>query len=38
MIGFVGAGLMGFPMAKRLLEAGYKVAVWNRTLDKARLL
>lgn len=38
MLGFVGTGLMGFPMARRLLEAGYKVVVWNRTLSKARPL
>jgi 3-hydroxyisobutyrate dehydrogenase len=38
MLGFVGTGLMGFPMARRLLESGYKVVVWNRTVDKARPL
>uniref|UniRef100_A0A7C4B8U2 NAD(P)-dependent oxidoreductase n=1 Tax=Thermofilum pendens TaxID=2269 RepID=A0A7C4B8U2_THEPE len=38
MLGFVGTGLMGFPMARRLLEAGYKVVAWNRTVEKARPL
>ena len=30
-----GIGLMGAPIAIRLLDAGYKVVVWNRTPDKA---
>lgn len=30
-IGFLGAGSMGTPMAKRLLAAGHELAVWNRT-------
>lgn len=29
-IGYIGIGLMGSPMAKRLLEAGYEVAIWGR--------
>ena len=33
-IGFVGIGLMGQQMARRLLAAGFPVVVWNRT--KAR--
>jgi len=37
-IAFLGIGLMGNPMAKRLLEAGYKVHVWNRTASKATTL
>jgi 3-hydroxyisobutyrate dehydrogenase-like beta-hydroxyacid dehydrogenase len=37
-IAFLGIGLMGFPMAKRLCEAGHEVQVWNRTLAKAQLL
>ncbi|HUX15602.1 MAG TPA: NAD(P)-binding domain-containing protein, partial [Phycisphaerae bacterium] len=28
-VGFVGLGLMGAPMAERLLKAGYPLAVWN---------
>ena len=34
-IGFIGIGLMGFPMAKNLLKAGYKLKVFNRSKDKA---
>jgi 3-hydroxyisobutyrate dehydrogenase len=29
---------MGAPMARNLLKAGFRVRVWNRTLDKARVL
>lgn len=34
-VGFIGLGLMGRPMALRLLRAGYPLAVWNRTIAKA---
>ena len=37
-IAFLGTGLMGKPMAKRLLEAGHSVIVWNRTASKAKEL
>jgi len=37
-IAFLGTGLMGRPMAGRVLAAGYPVTVWNRTPDKARSL
>jgi 3-hydroxyisobutyrate dehydrogenase len=30
-VGFCGLGLMGAPMAARLLHAGFEVRVWNRT-------
>lgn len=30
-IAFLGMGLMGTRMASRLLQAGYTVAVWNRS-------
>jgi 3-hydroxyisobutyrate dehydrogenase len=33
-LGFIGLGLMGKPMALRLLAAGYAVTVWNRSRDK----
>jgi len=33
-IGFAGTGLMGAPMAARLIGAGHRVHVWNRTADK----
>src|SRR5438132_1389874 len=32
-LGFIGLGLMGKPMAARLLEAGYTVAVHNRSRE-----
>jgi 3-hydroxyisobutyrate dehydrogenase-like beta-hydroxyacid dehydrogenase len=35
-IGMIGLGLMGKPMAKNLLKAGYTVYVWNRTAAKAQ--
>ncbi|MCL6283264.1 NAD(P)-dependent oxidoreductase [Ruegeria sp. 2012CJ41-6] len=31
----LGTGLMGFPMARNLLAAGFDTAVWNRSADKA---
>lgn len=34
-ISFLGLGLMGSPMAGRLLAAGHAVTVWNRNADKA---
>ncbi|MDR3750722.1 MAG: NAD(P)-dependent oxidoreductase [Terracidiphilus sp.] len=37
-IGFLGTGQMGTPMARRLLEAGHELAVWNRTEGRAEPL
>ena len=37
-IGFIGIGLMGFPMAKNLLMSDYKLKVFNRSHDKAERL
>jgi 3-hydroxyisobutyrate dehydrogenase-like beta-hydroxyacid dehydrogenase len=34
-LGVIGLGLMGTALTERLLEHGYRVAVWNRTRDKA---
>jgi len=34
-IGFIGLGLMGTPMTKRLLNVGFDVTVWNRSADKS---
>lgn len=34
-IGFLGVGLMGAPMAMRLLAAGNELSVWNRTEARA---
>jgi 3-hydroxyisobutyrate dehydrogenase-like beta-hydroxyacid dehydrogenase len=33
-LAFLGLGLMGAPMATRLLQAGHDVTVWNRTAAK----
>lgn len=33
-LGFIGIGLMGQPMTLRLLDAGFRVNVWNRSPDK----
>jgi 2-hydroxy-3-oxopropionate reductase len=33
-IAFLGTGLMGGPMSANLINAGFKVAVWNRTQSK----
>ena len=37
-IGFIGLGMMGSPMAINLLKAGYPLAVYNRTPEKAAAL
>nr|WP_087149178.1 NAD(P)-dependent oxidoreductase [Pararhizobium antarcticum] len=37
-IAFLGTGLMGAPMARRLLAAGHQVVVWNRDMSKAQAL
>ncbi|MCK1280631.1 NAD(P)-dependent oxidoreductase [Bradyrhizobium sp. 61] len=33
-LGYLGLGLMGTPMTRRLLTAGHQVAVWNRSEGK----
>ncbi|WP_445495511.1 NAD(P)-dependent oxidoreductase [Pseudomonas sp. 8(2025)] len=33
-LGFAGIGLMGLPMCRRLLAAGYPLTVWNRNPEK----
>ncbi|MEO8144199.1 MAG: NAD(P)-dependent oxidoreductase, partial [Betaproteobacteria bacterium] len=33
-LGYIGLGLMGKPMALRLLAAGHEMTVWNRSRDK----
>ena len=35
-IGFIGLGLMGTPIALKMLEAGYRVKVWGRSEEKLR--
>ncbi len=37
-IAVLGIGMMGFPMARRLCEAGCTVSVWNRSSTKAERL
>jgi 3-hydroxyisobutyrate dehydrogenase-like beta-hydroxyacid dehydrogenase len=37
-VGWIGAGRMGFSMARRLLEAGGDVSIYNRTRSKAEPL
>ncbi|MBV8424897.1 MAG: NAD-binding protein [Candidatus Eremiobacteraeota bacterium] len=36
VVGVIGTGLMGKPMAHNLLRAGYRVVVWNRTTSKLK--
>jgi len=37
-IAFLGIGLMGAPMARNLLKAGFKIPAWNRTRARAEAL
>jgi 3-hydroxyisobutyrate dehydrogenase-like beta-hydroxyacid dehydrogenase len=37
-IGFLGLGIMGYPMARNLLRAGHDVALWSHKTEKARQL
>src|ERR687896_1010301 len=37
-IGFIGLGIMGRPMAKNLMDAGYELVVHNRSPEKAEEL
>lgn len=37
-IGFLGTGLMGTPMVRRLAAGGHDLRVWNRSPDRARRL
>jgi 3-hydroxyisobutyrate dehydrogenase len=34
-LGYLGLGMMGFPMTRRLINAGHDVTVWNRSSGKA---
>ena len=34
-VGFIGLGIMGMPMARNLIKAGYPVVAYNRTASKA---
>jgi 3-hydroxyisobutyrate dehydrogenase len=37
-LAFAGIGLMGLPMCRRLLAAGYPLTVWNRSPEKCAAL
>ncbi|MDO8768718.1 MAG: NAD(P)-dependent oxidoreductase [Burkholderiaceae bacterium] len=37
-VALIGVGLMGFPMGKRLCDAGFRVTAYNRTREKAERL
>ena len=37
-VAFIGTGIMGKPMARNLLQAGYPVRAWNRSPAKAQEL
>jgi 3-hydroxyisobutyrate dehydrogenase/2-hydroxy-3-oxopropionate reductase len=37
-LGFLGLGIMGYPMARNLMRAGHEVAVWSKTAPKAKEL
>jgi len=37
-LGFLGLGMMGYPMARNLLRAGHEVALWSNQAAKARKL
>ena len=38
IVAVIGLGGMGARIARRLLDAGHEVIVWNRTPDKAKPL
>ena len=37
-LGFLGLGLMGYPMARNLLRAGHEVSLWSHSPEKVRKL
>ena len=37
-VGLIGLGIMGMPMARNLLQAGFEVVAYNRTASKAEAL
>lgn len=38
MIGFIGLGVMGEPMARNLLRSAVPLVVWNRSIDKCKAI
>jgi len=37
-VAFLGLGLMGARQARRLIEAGWPLVLWNRSREKAEAL
>jgi 3-hydroxyisobutyrate dehydrogenase/2-hydroxy-3-oxopropionate reductase len=37
-LGFLGLGIMGYPMARTLMDAGHNVAIWTHSAGKAEKL
>ena len=37
-VGFIGLGIMGKPMARNLMQAGYELVLYNRTREKVEEL
>ena len=37
-VAFIGTGIMGLPMARNLLHAGFPVRAWNRSPGKLQAL
>src|ERR1041385_3465153 len=37
-LGFLGLGIMGYPMARHLVKSGHDVALWSNTAAKAKEL
>jgi 3-hydroxyisobutyrate dehydrogenase-like beta-hydroxyacid dehydrogenase len=37
-LGFLGLGIMGYPMARNLVQAGHDVGLWSHTAAKAKQL
>jgi 3-hydroxyisobutyrate dehydrogenase-like beta-hydroxyacid dehydrogenase len=38
VVGFIGLGNMGLPMAVNIIKAGYPLIVWNRTIRRTKKL
>jgi 3-hydroxyisobutyrate dehydrogenase-like beta-hydroxyacid dehydrogenase len=37
-VGIIGLGIMGMPMARNLMKAGFQVTAYNRTAAKVDIL
>ncbi len=37
-VGFIGMGIMGIPMSLNVINGGYKLAIYNRSVDKCNVL